>query len=182
MPALAATLLGLALTACGGGGAVETGAAAAPDASPSPSPAAAEAGVQADAFSITDPWVKAAGAGGMTGVFGEIANGSDAEIVIVAADHPAAGLVELHEVVTEGADSTMREIDGGFPVAARGTRSLAPGGDHIMLMELTEDLEPGDEATVTVEFADGSTAEFTAPVKEYAGANEEYEGDGHGGH
>lgn len=174
---LAAALLGLALTACGGGGAAATGAAADPSASPSP------AGAQADAFSITDPWVKAATAeDGMTGVFGEVENGSGAEIVIVAADHPGSGTVELHEVVTDGADSTMREIDGGFPVPARGTRTLAPGGDHIMLMDLAEDLEPGGEATVTVEFADGSTAEFTAPVKEYAGANEEYQGDGHGEH
>ncbi|CAL9553328.1 hypothetical protein SUDANB121_04499 [Nocardiopsis dassonvillei] len=174
---LAAALLGLALTACGGGGATATGAADAPSASPSP------AGAQADAFSITDPWVKAATVeDGMTGVFGEVANGSDAEVVIVAAEHPAAGLVELHEVVTDGADSVMREIDGGFPVPAQGTRSLAPGGDHIMLMDLAEDLEPGDEVTVTVEFADGSTSEFTAPVKEYSGANEEYDGEGHGDH
>ncbi|MDT0330679.1 copper chaperone PCu(A)C [Nocardiopsis lambiniae] len=172
-----ATLLALTLTACGGGGAASTAPETAPEGTPSPS------GEQADAFSITDPWVKAVTAeDGMTGVFGEIANGSDAEIVIVSAGHPAAETVELHEVVTEGADATMREIDGGFPVAPRGARTLEPGGDHIMLMGLTEDLEPGTEATVTVEFADGSTAAFTAPVKEYAGANEEYDGDGHEGH
>ncbi|MEU0490462.1 copper chaperone PCu(A)C [Nocardiopsis sp. NPDC006139] len=172
-----AAVLGLALTACGTGTPADTPRDAAAESAP-PSPAAE----QAEAFSITDPWVKAVTAEeGMTAVFGEVANGSDAEIVIVAAEHPAAETVELHEVVTEGAESTMREIDGGFPVEPRGTRTLAPGGDHIMLMGLTEDLEAGTEATVTVEFADGSTAEFTAPVKEYAGANEEYEGGGHGG-
>jgi len=170
----ATALLALALTACGGAEPAPDDSAA--EASPSAANAAASA---ADGFEITDPWVKAATAeDGMTAVFGQITNGSGAEATIVSAAHDAADTVELHEVVTEGADATMREKDGGFVLPAGGDLSLEPGADHIMLMDLTRDLEPGDETTVTVEFCDGSTAEFTAPVKEYAGANEEYEGDG----
>ncbi len=163
--------LGLTLTACGG--AEEQGAAPAEEAADS-------AATAADAFSVTDPWIKAVTAEeGMTGVFGVLANGSDEEITVVSADYDAAGLVELHEVLSEGTDATMREKEGGFPIPAGGSATLEPGGDHIMLMELTEDLRPGAEATVTVEFSDGSTTEFTAAVKDYAGADEEYEG-GHG--
>ncbi|MFE1398241.1 copper chaperone PCu(A)C [Nocardiopsis dassonvillei] len=163
--------LGLTLTACGG--AQEQGAAPAEEAADS-------AVTAADAFSVTDPWIKAVTAEeGMTGVFGVLANGSGEEITVVSADYDAAGMVELHEVVSEGTDATMREKEGGFPIPAEGSTTLEPGGDHIMLMELTEDLQPGAEATVTVEFSDGSTTEFTAAVKDYAGANEEYEG-GHG--
>ncbi|WP_047870027.1 copper chaperone PCu(A)C [Nocardiopsis sp. RV163] len=163
--------LGLALTACGG--AEEQGAAPAEEAADS-------AATAADAFSVTDPWIKAVTAEeGMTGVFGVLANGSDEEITVVSADYDAAGLVELHEVVSEGTDATMREKEGGFSIPAGGSAALEPGGDHIMLMELAEDLRPGAEAIVTVEFSDGSTTEFTAPIKDYAGANEEYEG-GHG--
>ncbi|WP_117199249.1 copper chaperone PCu(A)C [Nocardiopsis sp. TNDT3] len=163
--------LGLTLTACGG--AQEQGAAPAEEAADS-------AVTAADAFSVTDPWIKAVTAEeGMTGVFGVLANGSGEEITVVSADYDAAGMVELHEVVSEGTDATMREKEGGFPIPAGGSTTLEPGGDHIMLMELTEDLQPGAEATVTVEFSDGSTTEFTAAVKDYAGANEEYEG-GHG--
>jgi copper(I)-binding protein len=163
--------LGLLLTACGGS--AEDGAAPAQEAGETTATAA-------DAFSVSDPWIKAVTAEeGMTGVFGVMANGSDEQITVVSAGYDAAGTVELHEVVSEGTDAAMREKEGGFPVPAEGTFALEPGGDHIMLMELAEDLEPGAEATVTVEFSDGSTAEFTAPVKEYAGANEEYEG-GHG--
>ncbi|PDP88203.1 hypothetical protein CQJ94_06835 [Glycomyces fuscus] len=166
--------LGLLLTACGGS--AEEGAAPAREAGET-------AATAADAFSVSDPWVKAVTAEeGMTGVFGVMANDSDEEITVVSADNDAAGMVELHEVVSEGTDATMREKEGGFPIPAGGSSTLEPGGDHIMLMELTEDLEPGAEATVTVEFSDGSTAEFTAAVKEYAGANEEYGGDAEGGH
>ncbi|WP_150238834.1 copper chaperone PCu(A)C [Nocardiopsis quinghaiensis] len=162
--------LGLALTACGG--APEEGTA----------PADQEAGAaatEADSFSVTDPWIKAVTAEeGMTGVFGELVNGSGQEITLVSASYGAAGKVELHESVTEGADSTMREKEGGFTVPPEGSHVLEPGADHIMVMDLAEDLEPGADANVTVEFSDGSTAEFTAAVKDYAGADEEYGGEG----
>ncbi|MFD6951527.1 hypothetical protein A6A08_12085 [Nocardiopsis sp. TSRI0078] len=182
--AWAAALLCLGLTACGGTGSGQEGAA----------PADQEAGAAAtaaDSFSVTDPWIKAATAEeGMTGVFGELVNGSGEEVTLVSAGYDAAGAVELHESSTEGVDSTMREKEGGFTIPAGGSHLLEPGADHIMLMDLAEDLEPGAEANVTVEFSDGSTAEFTAAVKDYAGADEEYEGEeqeesrsgGHEGH
>lgn len=165
--------LGLALTACGGapedGGSPEEGAAA---------------GTAADAFSVTDAWVKAVTAEEeMTAVFGQLRNGSSADITLVSASHEASGAAELHETATEGGDSAMREKEGGFVIPAGSTHLLEPGADHIMLMDLREDLEPGTEAVLTAEFSDGSTAEFTADVKSYAGANEEYDGGGdeHGG-
>jgi copper(I)-binding protein len=176
--------LALALTACGGADDAGEQAGAAAENAADDTAATATA---ADGFGITDPWIKAATVDdGMTAVFGEIANGSDTDVTIVSAAHEAAGEIELHEGVTDGAETTMREIEGGFPIPAGGTRVLEAGGDHIMLMDLREDLEPGTESTVTVEFSDGSTAEFTAPVKEFAGANEEYDGghgeEGHGDH
>ncbi|WP_420157009.1 copper chaperone PCu(A)C [Nocardiopsis sp. CNT-189] len=135
-----------------------------------------------EAVSVEDAWVKAATEeDGMTGVFGELVNGSGAEAAVTAASSPAAGRVELHEVAPdEGGNPVMREKEGGFPVPADGSHLLEPGADHIMLMDLREDLRPGTEITVELEFADGSTAGFTAPVKEYEGADEDYGGGGEG--
>ncbi|WP_017596324.1 copper chaperone PCu(A)C [Nocardiopsis potens] len=135
-----------------------------------------------EAVTVEDAWVKAATEeDGMTGVFGELVNGSGAEAAVTAASSPAAGRVELHEVAPdEGGNPVMREKEGGFPVPSDGSHPLEPGADHIMLMDLREDLRPGDEITVELEFAGGSTAEFTAPVKEYEGAEEDYGGDADG--
>ena len=36
---------------------------------------------------------------------------------------------------------------------------------------------PATRSTFTLTFSDESTYEFTAPVKDYSGANENYEGD-----
>ncbi|MEV2277483.1 copper chaperone PCu(A)C [Nocardiopsis sp. NPDC049922] len=166
--ATAAALFALALSACGGG----TG-----EQEEAPAEEAAAEATAADGFEITDPWIKAVSQEeGMTGVFGEIANTSGAEMTIVAAEADGADMVELHEVSMDGADATMSEVEGGFVIPAGETHTLEPGGYHIMLMELTQDLEAGNELTVTVEFADGSTASFDAAIRPYTGANENYDG------
>jgi len=45
-----------------------------------------------------------------------------------------------------------------------------------MLMDLTAPLVAGDDVTLTLTYSDGTSSEITAPVKDYAGANENYEG------
>ena len=54
-----------------------------------------------------------------------------------------------------------------------------------MLLGILEPITPGSDVTFTLEFEDGSTKDFTAQVRDFAGAQEEYEpateGSGHGG-
>jgi copper(I)-binding protein len=45
-----------------------------------------------------------------------------------------------------------------------------------MLMGLVSPIKAGDEISFTLTFSDGSTFEFTVPAKDFAGANENYEG------
>ncbi|GLU50178.1 copper chaperone PCu(A)C [Nocardiopsis ansamitocini] len=172
-PLAAGTLAALLLTGCAG----QDGAQPQADAD------RAEQHTQADSFAIEDAWVKAVTAeDGMTGAFGLLNNPADGDLSVVAASSPVAGMVELHEVVTgDDGNAVMQEKDGGFLVPAGDTHVLEPGADHIMLMGLTEDLDPGTEVAVELEFSDGSTLEFSAPVKDYEGANENYDdGAGHG--
>ncbi|MFC7329090.1 copper chaperone PCu(A)C [Marinactinospora rubrisoli] len=159
------------------------GCAGEPSAPEETSPAAGATAAQADGFEMTDAWIKAVPEEeGMTGAFGVLGNSADEDIIVVAATASVAGMVELHEVVTsDDGNSVMREKDGGFAVPAGGTHVLEPGADHIMLMDLGEDLDPGSEVRIELEFSDGSTSSFTAPVKDYEGANESYDdGSGHG--
>ncbi|MGR0220019.1 copper chaperone PCu(A)C [Agromyces sp. ZXT2-6] len=139
---------------------------------------AGDAGTSTAAASVTvtDPWVKAAEEG-MTGAFGELANGGDADVTVVSATTDAADRLELHETVEEDGRMVMREIDGGFVIPAGGTLDLEPGGSHLMLMGLTGPLAPGSEITVTLTFDDDSTVEFDAAVKDFAGADDSYHED-----
>lgn len=156
--------------------AVLSGCAA--EAAPASSSSGTEAdGTAADSVTITDAWVKTA-AEGMTAGFGSLENTSDVDANVVSVETTAASMSELHETVEdESGAMVMRPIDGGFTIPASGALTLEPAGNHLMLMDLAEPLHAGDEVPFTLEFSDGSELAFTAVVKDYAGANENYVGD-----
>ncbi|WP_102192966.1 copper chaperone PCu(A)C [Microbacterium aurantiacum] len=145
-------------------------------------PAAVDSAPAGDVVTIEDAWVKSA-AEGMSAAFGTLVNSGDEDVTVVSVESDASPMLELHETVeNEAGEMIMREIEGGFVIPAGGELALEPGGSHIMLMSLTEPLQAGDEATFTLTFSDDSTYEFTAPVKDFSGANENYEdGDDHEG-
>jgi copper(I)-binding protein len=170
----------LALTGCAGG---EPSAAPAVPA-PAPAPAAvtalaaatAPAAIPAPAVTVVDPWVKTAEAG-MTAVFGTFSTTGSAPVTVVSAQTSASPRTELHEVLTGADGSTiMRPKNDGFVIEPGTPRLLAPGGDHIMIMDLTSPIRPGDQVEVTLTLSDGSTISFTALAKETSGGEENYEG------
>jgi copper(I)-binding protein len=144
--------------------------------------APAESAPAGDSVTIEDGWVKSADEG-MSAAFGTLVNDSDQEVTVVSAESSAATMLELHETVeNEAGEMVMREIEGGFVIPAGGSIALEPGADHLMFMDLTAPLKAGDTVSVTLTFSDDSTYEFEAPVKDYSGANENYEdGDEHEG-
>lgn len=146
-------------------------------------PAAEEPAAAGDVVTISDAWVKSAEEG-MSAAFGELVNSGTEDVTVVSATTEASSMLELHETVeNEAGAMVMRQIEGGFVLPAGGTLPLEPGGDHIMLMDLTAPLHAGEEVTFTLMFSDHSTYEFTAPVKDYSGANETYQdGESHPGH
>ena len=50
---------------------------------------------------------------------------------------PRAGMLQVHEMKTENGMMTMSEMAQGLPLPAGEAVALAPGGAHLMLMELT---------------------------------------------
>lgn len=124
---------------------------------------------------LNDQWASAADAG-MAAMFGTFSNIGHNDADIVAGHSPAAGRVEIHEVVAdEGGTKTMRPKSGGLTVPAEGTHELVPGGDHLMLMDLRQPLRPGAEVTLTVVFEDGSALPVTAQIRDFAGGHEDYQ-------
>ncbi|QOD42658.1 copper chaperone PCu(A)C [Clavibacter zhangzhiyongii] len=161
-------ILVLALSGCGS---PAQSSGASPAAAPSATAAAA-----APELEVDDAWVKSAESG-MSAAFGTIVNDSAQDVTIVSADSPASPMMELHETVANDAgEMVMRPRDGGFTIPAGDSLELAPGANHLMLMGLTAPLAAGDEIDVTLTLSDGSTYDFSAPVKDYSGANETYEG------
>ena len=102
-----------------------------------------------------DLWVKSSEMsinGGMTAVYGTLTNNSSQDVVLVGGATEIAGVVEVHEMAMIGGEMKMQEIDGGLTIPAGKSIVLEPGGNHLMLMMLTDDLEAGEEISVTFDF------------------------------
>lgn len=130
-------------------------------------------GTQADHVTASDVWVKATD-DDMTAAFGVIANDGTTDATLAGATTEAAGSVEVHEVVMKDGAMVMQPKEGGLVVPAGGSATLEPGGDHLMLMDLTAPIRPGDQVTLTLSFSDGSSLDVTATAKAFTGGNEEY--------
>lgn len=97
-------------------------------------------------------------------VFLTLMNHSDNNRSIVSASSPASGKVELHTHVKEGDVMKMRQV-ANIDVPANTTVELKPGGLHIMLFDLKQAFNEGGNIEVTVNYADGSSQTFAAPIK-----------------
>lgn len=62
----------------------------------------------------------------------------------------------------------MQELEGGLALTAGETVTFEPGGYHIMLLDLAEPLQTGDEIDLTLEFAEGGEQSVTVEVMETA--------------
>ncbi|MFI2650725.1 copper chaperone PCu(A)C [Micromonospora fulviviridis] len=156
-------------------GVVGCGSSDRPSAQPSPS-ASVSASAATGVLGIRDPWVKAADKG-MTAAFGTLVNDSDTDVTVTAAA-TAVSPMELHEMTMKDGKMVMQPKQG-IVVMAHSSTTLQPGGEHLMLMDLKQPVEAGDELTFTLTFADGKTQTFTAVAKPFTGAQESY-GPDHG--
>ncbi len=83
---------------------------------------------------------------------------------LVSISTPVAALAQVHEMRMESNMMMMRELEAGLPLPAGQAVSLAPGGNHIMLMGVTEPLKAGDTVPLTLTFATSAPVEVTATV------------------
>ncbi|MBN8884071.1 MAG: copper chaperone PCu(A)C [Salana multivorans] len=111
----------------------------------------------------------------MSAAFGVLENPTDADLAVVGVSSPVSSQMQLHETVVVDGAMKMQQVDS-FTVPAGGTFVLEPGGNHLMFMDLTTPVAPGDDVDLTLDLADGSTYSVTVQAREFTGADEEYVG------
>lgn len=91
--------------------------------------------------------------GGSGAVFLMIHNNTETDDRLVAVTAPVAQKAELHTHV-ESADGVMQmqAIEGGVALPAGEMHEFARGGDHVMLLGLTQALKDGDTFPLTLTF------------------------------
>lgn len=114
-------------------------------------------------ITIDDAWVRATVPSQQaTGAFMRLTSSANAKLV--GAKSPAAKVVEVHEMAMQNDVMKMRQIPAidlpaGTPV------ELKPGGYHIMLMGLTQQLNAGQKVPVTLMFEDAAKKQSDVTVQ-----------------
>jgi len=126
----------------------------------------------AQTVQVAEPWIRGTVQGQKaTGAFMNLTSKAPARLV--AAASPAAGVVEIHNMKMEGGVMKMFAVDG-IDLPAGQTVKLGPGGYHVMMMDLKQQLKAGDRVPLklTFEMADRKreTLDLSVEVRDVTGA------------
>ena len=114
---------------------------------------------------ISDAWCRPSPAAARTGACFLTLRANEAETLTSVAS-PAASTVQLHSVSTENGLMRMEEMPNGLALPAGQAVTLAPGGDHIMLMGLTDPLTEGETVSLTLGFTNAEPITVQAEVRQ----------------
>lgn len=122
--------------------------------------------VKAGDLVISQAWSRATPGGAKTGGgYLTIENKGSAPDKLVGASADGAGKVEVHEMATTDGVMKMRPVEGGLTIEPGKTVKLAPGGFHLMMMELKGPLKQGDKLPVTLQFEKAGKVAVTLDVQ-----------------
>lgn len=126
---------------------------------PAPAPVATPSGP-----TISDAWIRQVPpAARMTAGYLRVANPGPESLVIVGAESPLFGSIEVHGTIMEDGVARMRHQDT-VTVGPGEVVSFEPGGLHLMLMQPLDGIPTSGEIAITLLLADGGRLEFSAPV------------------
>lgn len=105
---------------------------------------------------VRDAWIRWLPAGLPAGGYMHLKNESARPIDLIGATSPDYGRVMLHHSVMKSGTMQMLPV-ARITIPAGGDFEFKPGGYHIMLMQPVHPVKPGDQVSVTLQFAGGST-------------------------
>jgi len=128
-------------------------------------PATAEE-VKAGDLVITQAWSRATPGGAkIAGGYLTIENKGAAPDRLMGGTGDVAAKIEVHEMGTKDGVMTMRPLDKGLVIEPGKTVKLAPGGYHLMLMDLKGPLKQGDKVPLALEFEKAGKVNLSLDVQ-----------------
>src|SRR3984885_10181155 len=114
---------------------------------------------------IAAPWARAtpkgaaAGAGYMT-----VTNKGAAPDRVSCVSDDASAQCQIHSMTMDNGVMKMRPVEGGLEIKPGETVTLAPGGFHIMFLDLQHALEQGHSVKATLKFDHAGTVDVEYPI------------------
>jgi uncharacterized surface protein with fasciclin (FAS1) repeats/copper(I)-binding protein len=111
--------------------------------------------------------------GSVSAAYLVITNNGEEDVTLVSANAAAAGTTEVHQTIVENDVARMEEMADGLVIPAGESVALEPGGFHVMMLDLEENLVEGSTTVITLEFDNGESLLIEAPVANEAPAEGE---------
>ena len=102
---------------------------------------------------VTQAWSRATPKGAkIGGGYLTIENKGSTADRLIGGSADVAAKVEVHEMTMSNGVMKMRPLENGLVIEPGKTVKLAPGGYHLMLMDLKSPLKQGDKLPITLDF------------------------------
>jgi len=122
---------------------------------------------------IIDPWARATPGNPdeSSAAYMQIRSVGTADRLVGAAwEGGLAREVQIHEMVMSDGQMKMQQVEG-WDIPAGGTLELAAGGNHVMLLGLSQQLKPGDTVSLTLTFERAGEITIEVPVRDAASSS-----------
>jgi len=101
----------------------------------------------------------------VTAAYFTLYNTGDKTIRLMSVEGAISKRIEIHEHTMNNGLMKMQEVAGGVELHAGETTHFSPGGYHVMIMNLKQDIKEGDVVELTLKFADSHTQVIKATAK-----------------
>ena len=114
---------------------------------------------------VSDAWARSATQGTTGAIYFVIQNHNAEADAISGASSDVAETVEVHETKMENGVMSMIHVES-VALEPSAKVEFKPGGYHVMLINLKQDLKAGDEVTFTLHFKNSPDITINATVKD----------------
>ena len=114
---------------------------------------------------IAQPWARATPKGASAGAaYMTITNSDAAPDRVTCVSSDVSAQCQIHTMTMEGGVMKMRPVEGGLEIKPGETVTLKPAGFHVMLVNLTHQLEQGKTVKITLKFEKAGTIDVEYPI------------------
>jgi copper(I)-binding protein len=118
-----------------------------------------------EGIDIRDPWARPAAQGGNGAIYFVIENHSSETQELIGVESGVAEAVEIHESRMSGDVMEMHQLES-ISLNPGAAVTFEPGGLHVMLIDLKQDLKVGNEIQVTLNFSNAQSIQVIVPVQD----------------
>ncbi|MGC8855601.1 MAG: copper chaperone PCu(A)C [Anaerolineae bacterium] len=123
---------------------------------------------------VHEPWTRSAAQGENSAVYFVLHNHSSAADELLSAECDCASATEIHQSMEDNSGMMQMLPLESVPLAAHSEVKFEPGGLHIMLVSVRQDLKVGDQITLTLHFKNHPDLKVTVSVQEGPGMRDEH--------